>query len=141
MNKMNKNKNIKSSQKKENVNVRRVRQLDETNTNKNNKKEKPSVVSRTARMTEFNQYNNNNFATNVITLGGELDRVPEWVTKCITDCIKYGYGIDYCKDESYCIPSKNATSCYGKCMFKCRLNSWEECDKSCYKECLSSILK
>ena len=47
---MNKNKNIKSSQKEENVKVRRVRQLDETNTNKNNKKEKPSVISRSVRM-------------------------------------------------------------------------------------------
>ena len=67
---MNKNKNIKSSQKEKNVNVPRVRQLDETNTNKNNKKEKPSIVSRRARMMHLNDTGNfyDHYSINVTTL-------------------------------------------------------------------------
>ena len=67
---MNKNKNIKSSQKEKNVNVPRVRQLDETNTNKNNKNETPSIVSRRARMMHLNDTGNfyDHYSINVTTL-------------------------------------------------------------------------
>lgn len=59
MNKMNKNKNIKSSQKEENVNVRREQQ----------EREKPSVVSRSVRMRNMSYAEFfNSFSTNMMNI-------------------------------------------------------------------------
>jgi hypothetical protein len=118
---MNKNKNMKSSKKEENVKVRRVRQVNETNetnTNKKNKKEKPSVVSRSEMMRDIMSYTDSidSFSANIMTVtqdttqtesGGihnvvekiDLSSYPEFFT--VTPYNEHVYAIKIIKQFEY----------------------------------------